>query len=435
MLKKMVNNKTIITYEHDKIKQCLTCECDKCNNICKCKCNNSHFEELKKYCRAEFDYGLTYNYKEQCINIRKYTGLFQLKDGTYVEILPKINKKSEVEGRQIFYNLITASHNIEREFKQASNTNINVENTKLLEIMISIFCENLKIIMQKGLKKSYTTKQENLPFFKGKLHLTEHIRKNFLLKEKFFVEYDEFSENIAENRILKSACLYLLKETKDDKNKKNLRKMIVFLDTVDECINLNKDENIIKINRLHSYYESPINFAKFFLRRKNFTPIRGNVNIPTLLFPLEKMYEDYVESILREKFKNTKRQFSPYYLVKAKGKNIFNTQMDFVILNDNETTAIIIDAKWKLFNENDIENNYNIVQTDLYQLFTYSKILKQQKNLDKVAVVLVYPKWEHFVMPKELCYFDDTKIMVLPVDILDKSNNKLFLNSIINCLN
>ncbi len=426
----MTNNKTIITYEHDKIKQCLTCECDECNDICKCRCNSSHFEELKEYCCAEFDYGLTYNYKENCIDIKKYTGLFQLKDGTYVEILPKINKSSETEGRQIFYNLIKASYNIEREFKQVSNTNINAKNTKILEIMIAIFCLDLKIIMQRGLKKSYTTKQENLKFFKGKLNLTEHIRKNFISKEKFFVEYDDFNDNIAENRILKSACLYLLKETKNEENKKILRKMLVIFDDVDECINLDKDENNVQINRLHCYYERPINFAKFFLRHKSFAPKRGKVNMPALLFPLEKMFEDYIENILCEKSKNIKRQFSKYYLVKDGNKDIFNTQMDFVVFNDNETEAVIIDAKWKLFNEDDIDNYYNISQQDLYQLFAYSKILKKQKNLNKVTVLLAYPKWEHFVTLKTLSYFDNTEIIVLPVNVLNKSDNNLFTDKI-----
>ena len=431
----MTKNKTIITYEHDKIQQCLTCECDECNNICKCKCNKSHFEELKEYCCDKFDYGLTYNYKEQCIDIKKYTGLFQLKDGTYVEILPKINRNSEIEGRQIFYNLIKASHNIGREFKLVSNTDINPEKTKILEILISIFCEDLKIIIQKGVKKFYNTKQENIPIFKGKLNLTEHIRKNFVSKEKFFVEYDEFNENIAENKILKSACLYLLQETKLDKNKKILRKMLVIFDAVDRCTNLEKDESNIQINRLHNHYKRPVDFAKFFLRHKNFVPKRGQVNMPALLFPLEKMFEDYIESILCKKFKNLKRQFSPYFLVKDNDKEIFNTQMDFVIFNDNETAAIIIDAKWKLFNENDIENNYNIAQSDLYQLFAYSKILKQQKNLNKVTIILAYPKWKYFVMVKKLYYFDNTEIIVVPVNVLNKLDNKLFTDKINNLFN
>ena len=80
-----MTNKTIITYEHDKIIPCSICQCDDCNDICQCKCNKSHFEELKHLCSANFDYGISYNFKEKCIDIKKYTGLFQLEDGTYME--------------------------------------------------------------------------------------------------------------------------------------------------------------------------------------------------------------------------------------------------------------------------------------------------------------------------------------------------------------
>ncbi len=423
-----MTNKTIITYEHDKIIPCSICLCDNCNDICQCKCNKSHFEELKHLCSANFDYGISYNFKEKCIDIKKYTGLFQLEDGTYIEILPKINRNSAEEGRKIFQNLIYASHNLTREYKQVSDTSINYEKRNILEIIITIFCQDLKIILKKGLKKSYVTQEENLNIFKGKLELTEHLTKNFISKEKFFVEYDEFNDNIAENRILKSACLYLLKETKNNENKNILRKTLIILDNVEECANLDKDINLVQINRLHKYYNRPIKFAEFFLRRKNFVPKRGKTKMPTLLFPLEKMFEDYIENILREKFKKIKHQFSSYYLVKDGDKKIFNTQMDFVVFNDNKTEAIIIDAKWKLLDPDEI--NYNIQQADLYQLYAYAKLLKQEENLKKVSVVLTYPQYDKFKEPKFFQYFDDVEIIILPIDVLKKDKNEIFITEL-----
>ena len=100
-------------------------------------------------------------------------------------------------------------------------------------------------------KKSYIRKSENLNNYKGKLNFSEHIKRNITSKNKFFVEYSEFSLDIPENRILKSACLYLIKQTEIEENKKALRRLLIELDDVSPCTNLDKDLQEKQINRLN----------------------------------------------------------------------------------------------------------------------------------------------------------------------------------------
>ena len=46
------------------------------------------------------------------------------------------------------------------------------------------------------------------------------------------------------------------------------------------------------------YYELPMRFAKVFLLNHSFSPISGNDNVFSMLFPMEKVFENYMEYVL-----------------------------------------------------------------------------------------------------------------------------------------
>lgn len=427
------NYKNTIAYEHDKLKKCNN-NCSACESsdfgFCESKCCPKYFEELKNYCtRDNLDCGFIYEYKEQIIKFDKYTGILQLSDGSYLEILPKICKTCSIgESRRILENLILASHNLTKEYKDNNQTSVEtIKENQVLEIFISDFCLGLNTILKRGLKKSYVRKCENLKVYKGKLNFSKHVIQNISTKNKFFVDYSEFSFDIPENRILKSACSYIVQHSQSDFNKNILRRFLVELSDVSLCENLEKDLQNVQLNRLHSYYQRPLQYAEFFLRKKSFYPKIGRHALPALLFPLNEMFEDYIENILKSNSISVHSQYRPHYLIFSENTNLFNTKMDFVIKSEN--TAILMDAKWK---QVDISvSNLNVSQADLYQLFTYSEILKTEEKLNKVIILLLYPKTNKFNrIISSWKFFNGTEIMAVPIDVLNKDNNIDFINLI-----
>lgn len=424
--------KDIITFENDKISLCNRYRsCSDCTDVyCNSCCSIKHLSFFKKIYHSYDGCGFSYYDKNKIVKFDKYVGLLQLQDGTYVEILPKIiNTKSEKtigeneinNGRKIFENLMKASLNITREYKETANTNINVgKKLPLFEIYVSVFCAGLSDILQNGIKKSYITKADNLNIYKGKLKLSEHIKNNIISMNKFFVEYDEFCDDIAENRIIKAACKYLLPKSSDNENKKILRKIIFEMNNVSELVNLESDLQKVQINRLNYYYEQPLKFAEFFLKQNHFMPQKGQNKMPSLLFPLNKMFEDYIESLLKDFNFNYRKQHSSLYLANNSNENLFNMQMDFVILDKQ----LVLDAKWKMIMLPE-QVNFGVNQNDLYQLYAYAKRLSYRYNKE-FKVILIYPETEFFKEKVELNYFDNTKVTLMPVDVLDKKQNEYF---------
>lgn len=412
-------NKNILVFEHHQLHSCNE-NCTNCRQTtktnCISHCSQKHFNELKEYAEniPHSFCGFFYSKKSNSIKFGKYAGLLQLSDGTYIEILPKIaDQESAEHGRIIFINLLNASHNLTKEYKEFNEINAKtLKSNSILELYINIFCNDLAEILKKGFKKAYIKAENNLPVYKGKIKFQNHIKYNGTNPTHFFVEYNNFNLDIPENRLLKSACLTLLHKTTSQENKKILSKFLTELNSITLCNNLPKDIQSKNINRLHSYYKRPVLYAEFFLKNELFFPQHGRKKLTSLLFPLNEMFEDYIEQTLKTSAFTIKKQFSKHYLIiNEKNTQCFNTKMDFLV--EINKYILIFDAKWKKICSND--KNYGVAQSDLYQLFSYAEIIKQKQNKN-VAAALLYPSNPNFNKTIQWNFFNDIPLFLIPID-------------------
>jgi len=188
-----------------------------------------------------------------------------------------------------------------------------------------MFVNYLDELIHKGLKSSYISKEDNQFFLKGKLKFNQHIKQNYIHKERFYVEFDEYLPDRVENRLLKSTIQLLLKKTNDYENKKALRQQLFIFDEVNLSLNYDADISKINLHRGMEYYEMPLRFAKVFLRHHSFTSLRGKDNVFALLFPMEKVFENYMEFVL----KNSKEELGIKEV-------LVNGRSDEYLLNNGE---------------------------------------------------------------------------------------------------
>ena len=136
------------------------------------------------------------------LQAQNYVGVIQTKDGTTIEILPKIKKLNNEKLKEILIDMLKTLKN--SPFKHFNTANLRATKMPLLEIFISMFLEELTKLVQK---------EENLKFLKGKLKISEQIKQNSVHKERFFIEYQEFSSNRVENKLIKTTLQYLYKNS------------------------------------------------------------------------------------------------------------------------------------------------------------------------------------------------------------------------------
>ncbi|MDP3305785.1 MAG: McrC family protein [Erysipelotrichaceae bacterium] len=318
-----------------------------------------------------------------------YVGLIAMKDGTIIEILPKIYLKNDQnldETKKILLTLLKSLKDI--TFKDFDMARLKVEKTTLFEIFISMFVQEVIALTKQGLLSSYQTIESNEQFIKGKIQHANNIKENLIHKERFALQFDEFNLNRAENRLIKTTLKYIQSITKSERNRHNIRNLIDVFSAVSFSVNIEADFSLCQSDRSITHYKKSLVWCKIFLLGNSFTSYSGSDVAIALLFPMEKVFEQFVASKIRRLIGNDveiNTQHAKYSLF-VQPKKSFALKPD-IYLKANEK-CIVMDTKWKILNLN--ESNYGISQSDMYQMYAYGKKYKADR------VVLLYPLTEGF---------------------------------------
>lgn len=323
------------------------------------------------------------------VQANNYVGVLQTKSGLTIEILPKIAGRTEeatdTRVRQLFLEMLKAVRSLNgKTFKL---TNLNAKKNNLLEVFISKFLNESDMIIKRGLKSSYVTVQSNEKFLKGKLLMTQQLRRNIVNQSYFFNEYDEFMTNSAENQLIKTTLEYLLKNSRDNNNLRIIREQLVYFEFVDLTNSPEQTFQKVSIGRNYTYYEQTLNWCRIFLSRKSFTSFKGSSLAFAVLFPMEEIFEAYIAYMMKKSIPdaNVSAQDKKYSLFDRTNetKAVYRLRPDLVVrFEDNRT--IIADTKWKVL------DSTGPSQTDLYQMYAYyTRYRHKSENVDKV--VLIYP--------------------------------------------
>lgn len=327
------------------------------------------------------------------ISFKNNVGIIELPSGFQIEILPKIDFDEEdicnKNTKQVFLNMLRCLH--EFEGKAFGNAALNVDRMNLYEIFINMYLQETRKLVKRGIKSAYIQKEENIGFYKGKLMVGQHIKNNLLHKERFYMQFDEYMVNRAENKLIKAVLCKLQKTSRNSDNVKEIRQLLVSFEFVDESTNYQKDFAEVSIGREMKEYDFLIKWAKVFLMNKSFTTFSGKQNGKAILFPMERIFESFIARWVKLIFEEQAQgevtvssQDKGYYLFDEPRK--FRLRPDIVVRGevDGIVRTVIMDTKWKKL-KNDVIVNYGISQSDMYQMYAYSK------KYDIPDIWLIYP--------------------------------------------
>ena len=344
------------------------------------------------------------------LQAQNYVGVIQTKDGTTIEILPKIKNATTEKSKDILIKMLKTLKN--SPFKNLSVANLKSSKIPLFEIFISMFLEELTVLVRNGIKSDYISKEENLKFLKGKLKISEQIKYNTIHKERFFVQYEEFISNRVENRLIKTTLQFLYNKSKLNKNQQRIREFLFVFDEIEISHNIKTDFSKIKLNRQMKDYEQVLLWCKTFLFENSFSPYKGNDIAFALLFDMNLLFESFVYSYLKKSsnFQDIKSQDRTHHLAYENGIGRFRLKPDIVI----NSGKIIADTKWKILSEDKAYNG--VLQDDMYQLYAYGT---KYDNCEKMY--LIYP-FDELIIKNSYNYFKnkELKLDILFFDVYKK---------------
>lgn len=361
---------------------------------------------------------LTQRRGRRVVQVTSFVGVIRAPDGFQIEVLPKVGKAiggGAVEARQLLIEMLCCLQGFRHV--QTDSARISAARMPLLEVFIGEFLRTVEHIVKRGLRSDYSSRQDNLFALRGKLLMAPHLRQNLYRADRFFTQHDEFSTDRPENRLLHAALRRVVMLSASQGNQQLARELQFVFADVPASAQPRVDFQRVSLDRGMGYYANALAWTRLILDEESPLTGTGEHRAPSLLFPMEAVFEAFVAKHLARQLARPlilKTQARSHHLVRHRELNWFRLKPDLLI-RDASRDSLVLDTKWKLLDGSKANgtDKYGLSQSDFYQLQAYG-----QSYLDGQGdVVLIYPKTVAFDQPLPVFEFpklDGLRLWVLP---------------------
>ena len=227
----------------------------------------------------------------------------------------------------------------------------------------------------RGLLHGYRAREEALQTVRGRIRFADQIRSRYGIAPPIEVRYNEFTDDIPENRLVKAAAnkigrLFL----RSPHARRGLGWIAGMLDNVSYVEFSPRSVPPVTMNRLNDHYSDVIALSRLILRHGAFESERGEIRASGFLMDMNIVFQEFVTTALREELKDTtgtlrsdKELSGQRSLFLDEGRGI-RLEPDLTLWRGGRC-LFVGDAKYKNLADRSIPN------ADLYQLLAYATAL------------------------------------------------------------
>lgn len=239
----------------------------------------------------------------------------------------------------------------------------------VVEAIIPGFVAQVRRAFRRGVLQGYRTREDALQTVRGRVRFDDQIRDRFGICPPVEVRYDEFTEDITENRLIKAAIARLGRlRIRSDDARRVLRAFDALLTTVESAPFDPRALPEIHYTRLNEHFRPAVELAKLILQNTSFDLGQGPVRASSFLVDMNRVFEDFVVVALREALGVSERTFPQG----ASRRSLFLDRAKRVKLEpdiswwDGMMCTFVGDVKYKHLAATEIKH------ADLYQLHAYA---------------------------------------------------------------
>ena len=355
------------------------------------------------------------------LHARNYVGIIETRKGTVLEILPKVDvadptsdeKTRNERNREVFYTMLRCYRGLRfARFNQAGIRELR--RYSMLGVFVRLFLEDLLRLTKRGLGRHYELMEDNLPCLRGRIQFAGHIRHNVANGARFYCEFDEFTADRPENRLIHTTLRRLLTAGHPDqkgyragkgaappatvesrRNRQLLHELRVCFADVPQSSRPEVDWQRRRLDRSMRHYDAVMAWVGLFLFNHGLATYAGQHVNRALLFPMEEVFEDFLVDAFRrhQQCYRVRTQGPQKAFAKIDADDAFTMKPDIALMRGKDV-SFVLDAKWKrIDNEKGIENwkpHKEIAQSDVYQCYSYGRRFGCRK------VALLYPATPQF---------------------------------------
>ena len=170
----------------------------------------------------------------------------------------------------------------------------------MLEVFVRLSLENVGLLVRGGLGRLYVATRENLPFLRGRIAFRHHLRENQIDRSRFYVEHDELSPDRPANRLIRTILDRLRPIVRNERN----RRLLADLEPAFRrgTGSARPTRGLAKPQHRSlpcSTTGRVMQWVELFLFNRGLSTWSGRHVNQSLLFPMEKVYEDFVTHSFR----------------------------------------------------------------------------------------------------------------------------------------
>ena len=256
------------------------------------------------------------------------------------------------------------------------------EGEELPDILALVLASAARKAFSRGLLHGYRTEEEALHTVRGRIRFDEQIRRRFGIALPVEVRYDEFTDDIAENRLVKAAAVRLGRmRLRSQQARRGLGWIAALLEDVSPAEFVPNNVPEVRFDRLNEHYRDVVGLARLILRHSAFRSDRGKVRAAGFLMDMNGVFQEFVTRSVREALGVSERVFLERNIGTLDKEGKVGLKPDLTWW-DGEACTFVGDAKYKNVIGERVPN------ADLYQLLAYITAL------DLPGGLLIYAQGE-----------------------------------------
>jgi 5-methylcytosine-specific restriction enzyme subunit McrC len=279
-------------------------------------------------------------------------------------------------------------------FRSFDRTGLTTGKASLFEVFVSMFLDEAADLVRRGIRSAYVAVESEEKYVRGKIDFSREARKGAGRAHMTNLVHDELLPDRPENRLVKATLLYLRRNSRDNGNVRRVIQLLPAFEGVGRCANIDADLTRCIDDRSTRAYGMLIAWCRVFLRGESFTMFKGESVATALLFPMERVFEDYVGRLLKRRalhdplVERVELQATGQWLFEGRRVSL----RPDILCGCANGRCVVLDTKWKrVFGPRDLS------VADMHQMYAYGQRYRAEDE-GMQHVVLLYP-WHEGVKP------------------------------------
>ncbi len=369
-------------------------------------------------------------YKRQSVlKAQNHVGLIQAPSGEQLEVLPKVtdlgHEDAIAQGRQMLLRMLSALP----DFSQIGlpwQASVQRTHWPLWTQWITQMLEAVAQVVRHGLRSAYSETEGQQNVLRGRLLVAEQVRHNTVHRERLYCRHSLYSQNRAENRLLRLLLERIGRQSLRPEQRQQVRQLLLHFEGIPASRDWQQDRRAVRLERGMGSYQTALHWLYWLMERQMPLTSAGRDAGWSLLLDMDVLFEKFVCQHLGKtlpKGWQLREQVNEKHLLQCGNVPLQKLKPDLLLKRPDGSVAAILDAKWKrmetanpLHVQAKEKDRHKVDRNDLYQMQAYATAYLPAGG----DVFLIYPQTAKFVRPSGWARFEHVpqcRIQAMPFDV------------------